>query len=93
MGHGLLWNPRAPLSIKKWDLCFRFSFGLIFVTPMRGVGVGFLLVQLSLQRLGGSWTVPSPKHPRAGFGLSLPLPQDPLGWIMARRESLHHCQH
>lgn len=73
MGHGipdsiLLRNPSTPLSIKKWDLCFRFSLGLIFVTSMNAVGVELLLVQLGLQRLRGSWAVPSPKHPSLGLG-------------------------
>lgn len=78
--------PEPPLSFKKWDLCFRICSGLVFVTPVSGVGVKLLLVQLGLQRLRGSWTVPSPKHPQPGFGLSLHLPQVGLPALAA---SLH----
>lgn len=80
--------PESHLSIKKWGLCFRICSGLVSVAPVSGVGVKLLLVQLGLQRLRGSWTVPSPKHPQPGFGLSLHLPQ--VGIIAWQGESPNH---
>lgn len=74
---GLLLNPCEPRCPVKSGICASgFLFGSSFEAPLNVAGGKLLLVQPGLQRLRGSWTVPSPKRPQPGFGLSLRLPQE-----------------